>query len=178
MKRVISALCILALCIFLAACGAGTPPPAPTEFSAKAQVLFGESQFAALVTQERPGALEVEFTAPETLRGMRFSLRGNHITVHDGELQTQLPAAALPVSNFAVLLSGVLLRLAQPSPEGFTRIRGGGWTLSGTANSLQFQAVISSEGLLERVEVPAAGLEIYLGPVDTKQASHETTHIL
>ena len=171
MKRTISAFCLcLSHFLLLAACGPGTPPPAPAEFTAEAHILFGESAFTALVTQTRPGVLAVEFTAPEALAGLRLSLQSGNVTLHDGALQSELPAAALPASNFAALLSGVLLRLAQPSTEGLTRTRGGGWTLAGTANGLHYQATISAEGTLTHVAAPSAGLEITL----TRTAAHSS----
>jgi len=156
---------VFAIALFLltlAACGPSTPPPAPTEFTAEAYVQFGESEFAALIRQERPGVLTVEFTAPEELASLRFNLQGGTISLHYGDLQTELPAAALPVSNFAALLGGVLLQLAQPSPAGLTRARGGGWTLAGILNGLSYQATISSEGTLTEVRAPSANLTITL----------------
>ena len=163
MKRSISALCILiSHLLFFAACGQAVPPAAPAEFSAEAQVSFGESEFTALVTQERPGALELTFTAPAELAGLRLRLQSGNATLHYGELQAELPASALPASNVAALLSGVLLRLAQSSPEGLARARGGGWTLTGHANGLPYQAVIDADGILTQISAPAAGLEVIL----------------
>jgi len=161
MRRVFVIIPIFLL-IFAGACGSAMPPPAPTEFSAQAHILFGESEFTAWVTQERPGALEVEFTAPEEITGLQLRLQSGNVMLNYGELQSELPASALPASNFAALLNGVLLRLAQASPEGFTRMRGGGWTLNGIANDLPYQAAIDQDGILTRVEAPAAGLEITL----------------
>jgi len=158
MRRVFALVFVVLLT--LAACGPSTPPPAPAEFTAEAHIIFGESKFTALVTQARPGTLSVEFTAPEELAGLRLALQGSTATLFYGELQTEL--TALPASNFVALLGGVLLALAQQTPAGLSRLRGGGWTLAGTANGLHYQATISPDGTLTEVSAPSANLKITL----------------
>jgi len=159
MRRLFLALASL---VFLVSCGPSVPPPMPVQLAAEAQVRFGESRFTAQVAQEHPGALMLEFTAPEELQGMRLSLQGDNASLRYGELDVELPANALPAANAAALLNHVLLRLAQPGAEGFTRVRGGGWTLKGTANGLHYQANINAEGVLTQIEAPSAALEIKL----------------
>jgi len=161
-KRIISAFCILISCLALASCGAKTPPPAPAQFSAQADVVYGGKVITALVEQQAPGVLVVEFTAPEELRDMRLRLHGDSAALRYGDMQTELPADSLPAAGFAPLLCQVLLRLAQPDAEGFARARGGGFTLKGMANGLSYRAKISPEGVLEQVSVPAAALEVRL----------------
>jgi len=159
--KVIAGVLVLLL---LVACGPQNPPSAPVEFIAQAEIHFGNSTFEAQITQQRPGNLEVEFIAPPELVGMQISLQGESAIVHHDELQSEFAQSVLPASNFVVLLNAVLLRLAQPNLEGFTQGRDGSFTLQGTQNGLQYRAVISAEGMLEQLQVPAASLEVILLP--------------
>ena len=162
LRRAFLILAIFVFLFILGACGQSIPPSAPSQFSAEAQITFGESKFTAQVSQERPGALSVEFIAPEELQGMRLILQGDSTVLRYGELETELPASSLPAAGFAPVLNGVLLRMAQPSTEGYSRARGGSWTLNGAANGLNYLAKIDTEGVLTQVEVPAVNLEVKL----------------
>jgi len=154
--------CILiSFSIIFSACGQQTPPPAPTGFSAKAEIQFGEDSFVAEIAQTRPGALSFTFTAPENIAGFMLSLAGDNATLHFGSLQIELPANSLPVSNVAVLLNTVLLRMAQEQTHSeFTRTRDGHFVLQGTASNMPFHATIAQDGMLVQLEIPAIGLEI------------------
>jgi len=157
----ISAFCILISHLFLSACGARMPPPHPAQFNARADVLFGGKELAALITQEGPGTLVTEFTAPEELRGIYLRIQGDSASLRYGDMRAELPLEALPASGIAPLLCRVLLRLAQPDPAGFTKIRGG-WELKGTADGLNYRAILAADGTLAQVKVPSAGLEVTL----------------
>jgi len=161
-KRIVFAFCIIISHLALSACGPKTPPPAPAQFSAQADIVYGGKAIAARLEQQAPGVLLVEFTAPEELRDMRLSLQGDSAVLRYGDMQTELPADSLPAAGFAPLLCQVLLRLAQPGEEGFARAKGGGWTLKGIANGLSYRAKITPEGTLSQVDVPAAALEVTL----------------
>ena len=157
-RRVFAVLLCLACLFSLASCGSKPPAP-PARFTAQAAVRFGEKEIAAQVSQEAPGALEVTFSAPEELRGMALSIRGDTAALRFGELRAELPAQSLPAAGFAPLLSQALLRLARQ--DGCKRTRGG-WLLTGTAGGVSYRAAIARDGRLERLEVPAMELEVVL----------------
>jgi len=150
---------MIALLLTLTSCAAKAPPP-PASFSAQAEISFGEKQFSAAVQQQAPGALILCFTAPEELAGLELALEGETAALHFKGLQHTQPLGAMPGASFAAFLNRVLLRLAQPGGEGFTRVPKGGWTFRGEINGLRYSAKIAEDGSLERLEVPAIGLRI------------------
>jgi hypothetical protein len=141
--------------MILGGCAAqSSPPPAPQQFNATAQVQLGEHEFAAQVQQLRPGALAWTYTSPAEIAGLQLQLQGDIVTLRDGELSSEVPVDSLPVSNMVVLLNGVLLRLAQENAADFT--------LTGTINGFDYTAELSPQGELIGLNIPALNMEVTL----------------
>ncbi|MCL2195154.1 MAG: hypothetical protein FWB76_04300 [Oscillospiraceae bacterium] len=146
---------LLVSMIMLAACAApAVPPPAPQQFSATAQVQVGEHAFAAQLQQLRPGALSWTYTEPAEIAGLQLQLQGDILSLRDGDMSAEVPAASLPPSNVLVLLNGVLLRLAQGDVQQFAP--------SGTVNGFDYTAELSPNGELTKLNIPALNMEVTL----------------
>ncbi|MCL2107471.1 MAG: hypothetical protein FWH26_10510 [Oscillospiraceae bacterium] len=158
-------LLLLPALLFFGGCKPKPPPPMPAAFSARAKVRYGEAAMEAALSQEAPGCLRAEFTAPPELRGMRLSLDGERASLSYGGLAAEWEAGHLPSAGFVPLLNRALLQLAQPQAEA-EPVKGGGWIVRATADGIGYAATLDAQGLLSRFEAPGIGLVVEVFPLE------------
>lgn len=117
MKRLIITFVLLISVIVLTGCGEKkTMKSAKTglssAFSCDMKLLYDDSEFCGKITRSGTGLWNIEFTAPETLAGVKLSFINDDVTASYKGLDFTIPKKAMPVKSIISNLISAVDELA------------------------------------------------------------------
>jgi len=185
MKRLITFAVTIITAVCLAACSAGgkgdstKPNNLNSSFQAVASIILDELNAESTVKRFGSGSWEVEFSAPNTLSGVKLSFSEGNVTASYKGLNFSVPQSALPVKAMMLNLISAVDDLAKNEELSGTE-EDGMLKITGSLDGGEYTLCVTKDGSLASFEMPNNKLKITFTNVtpisgDSSESSTKST---
>jgi len=157
---------ILFISLTLCSCAVHAPaepfkPKLDPAFTVSAHMEYGDASEAdLLLSRHSTGAWDADFSAPQSLAGVRLTFDGNAVSASYQGLQFTVPKSAMPAKTLLLAVTEVLDKTAGADTVECTAQEDGTYRSAGTCEAGGYALTFDAAGVVAEMEMPDQPMKI------------------